>query len=180
VSRTLRELARERSTQIVGRTGEQAALLRLLDEDGPLVAFVYGLAGVGKSTLLQAFADEARGRGATVVQIDCRSIEPTARGFLSALGSAVGGTPATIESAATRLSRLGARVIVVLDTYEVLRLLDSWVRGELTPALDENTRPAGRGAGRSRRKLVRGAGLGEPGRNDGAGEPRRARRRAVP
>jgi DNA-binding winged helix-turn-helix (wHTH) protein len=95
---------------------------------------------VGKSTLLQAFADEARELGATVVQIDCRSIEPTPRGFLNTLGSAVGGTPDTIESAAARLSRLGARVVVVLDTYEVLRLLDNWVRGELTPALDENTR----------------------------------------
>ena len=140
VTRTLRELAQDRSTEIVGRADERAALLQVLEEDGPLVVFVHGLAGVGKSTLLEAFAGEARGLGATVVQIDSRSIEPTARGFLNALGSAVGGTLATTESAAERLAQLGARVVVVLDTYEVLRLLDSWVRRELTPALHENTR----------------------------------------
>jgi len=42
---------------------------------------VHGLVGVGKSALLEASAEAARGLGATVVQIDCRSIEPTARGF---------------------------------------------------------------------------------------------------
>jgi adenylate kinase len=112
----------------------------VLDENGPLVVFVHGLAGVGKSTLLEAFAGDARGLGATVVQVDCRSVEPTARGFLNALETAVGGKLATTESAAERLAQLGRRVVVVLDTYEVLRLLDSWVRPELTPALGANTR----------------------------------------
>ena len=140
MSRAIRELVQERSAEIVGRTAEKAALLRTLEQGGPFVVFVHGLAGVGKSTLLDAFAREARGLGATVVRIDCRSIEPTERGFLDALGGAVGGAPTTAEEAAERLARLGVRVVLVLDTYEVLRLLDSWLRHDFAPALRDNTR----------------------------------------
>ncbi len=140
MSRTIRELVEERSAEIVGRAAEKAALLRTLEEGGPLVVFVHGIAGVGKSTLLEAFVGEGRSRGETVVQIDCRSIEPTERGFLDGLGVAVGGAPASAEEAAERLAGLGERVLLVLDTYEVLRLLDSWIRLAFVPALRENTR----------------------------------------
>ncbi len=140
MSRTLRELVEERSAEIVGRAAEKAALLGTLEEGGQLVVFVHGIAGVGKSTLLDAFAGEARRRGATVVRIDCRSIEPTERGFLDGLGGAVGGAPASAEELAERLAGLGERVVLVLDTYEVFRLLDSWMRQVFAPALRDNTR----------------------------------------
>src|SRR4029079_4715913 len=119
---------------------EKAALLQTLEEGGPLVVFVHGIAGVGKSTLLEAFASEARSRGETVVMIDCRSIEPTERGFLDRLADTVGGAPTSAVEAAERLAGLGERVVLVLDTYEVLRLLDSWIRLVFTPALHDNTR----------------------------------------
>lgn len=140
MSRTLRELVEERSAEIVGRAAEKAALLGTLEEGGQLVVFVHGIAGVGKSTLLDAFAGEARRRGATVVRIDCRSIEPTERGFLDGLGGAVGGAPASAEELAERLAGLAERVVLVLDTYEVFRLLDSWMRQVFAPALRDNTR----------------------------------------
>ena len=35
--------------------------------------------------------------------IDCRSIEPTERGFLDRLANAVGGAPTSVEEAAERL-----------------------------------------------------------------------------
>ena len=141
MSRSIRELVEERSGEIVGRAVEKDALLQTLQEGGPLVVFVHGIAGVGKSTLLEAFASESRSRGETVVQIDCRSIEPTERGFLEHLGAAVGGAPTSAEDAAERLSGLGGeRVVLLLDTYEVLRLLDSWVRRVFAPALRDNTR----------------------------------------
>src|SRR5262245_47644916 len=140
MSRTIRELVEERSAEIFGRTSEKAALLQTLEEGGPLVVFVHGIAGVGKTTLLDAFASEARSRGETVVMIDCRAIEPTERGFLDRLGSAVGGAPTSAEEAAERLAELGERVVLVLDTYEILRLLDSWIRLAFAPALHDNTR----------------------------------------
>jgi hypothetical protein len=49
---------------------------------------------------------------------------------------------ATVADAADALSGLGDRVVLVLDTYEQLRLLDTWLRQELVPGLRDNTRLA--------------------------------------
>lgn len=138
---SLGELLESRAAaSFVGRAEERAALLRLLEPGGPVLAFVHGIGGVGKSALVDAFARDARAGGAAVVRIDCRSVEPTAGGFLAALASAVGGAGATPQVAARRLGRLGDRVVLVLDTYELLRLIDPWLRQELVPRLPPNVR----------------------------------------
>jgi Transcriptional regulatory protein, C terminal len=152
VSGTLRTLLGARAAAVVGRQAERAVLLRLAERDRPLVVAVHGIAGIGKSALLAAFAEDARARGAAVVSLDCGGIEPTERGFLTALGRAIGvlraePSPgirplATVADAAGALSGLGDRVVLVLDTYEQLRLLDTWLRQELVPALRDNTRLA--------------------------------------
>ena len=49
---------------------------------------------------------------------------------------------ATVAEAAVALSGLGGRVVLVLDTYEQLRLLDTWLRQALVPGLRDNTRLA--------------------------------------
>lgn len=110
-------------------------LLDLAESDRPLVVAVHGIAGIGKSALLAAFAEDARAHGATVVSLDCGGIEPTERGFLAALDRAIGALPtqpgsgarpmATVADAAAALSACGERVVLVLDTYEQLRLLDA-------------------------------------------------------
>ena len=137
---TVRQLIEEQAAGLVGREDERAILHQLLGVGGPLVVFVHGLAGVGKSTLVQAFAVEARDRGATVIRLDCRAIEPTERGFLGALASATGAELATTVVAAARLERLGERVVLVLDTYEVFRLFDSWLQQRFIPLLSDNVR----------------------------------------
>ncbi len=137
---TVRNLIEEQAAGLVGREDERAILHRSLDAGGPLVVFVHGLAGVGKSTLVQAFAVEARERGATVVRLDCRAVEPTERGFLAALASATGAELPTTADAAARLERLGERVVLVLDTYEVFRLFDSWLQQRFIPLLTDNVR----------------------------------------
>ena len=140
MNRTVRQLMEERTTELVGRDDERAVLRQLMGEDGPIVVFVYGIAGVGKSALADAFAIEARDRGAAVLRLDCRAVEPTERGFLAALEAAIGGEFATAEAAAARLGTLADRVILVLDTYELLRMLDSWLRQEFVVALTDNVR----------------------------------------
>ena len=137
---TVRQLIEEQAAGLVGRVDERAILHQLLGSGGPLVVFVHGLAGVGKSTLVQAFAVEARARGATVLRLDCRAIEPTERGFLAALASATGGELPTTTDAAARLARLGERVVLVLDTYEVFRLFDSWLQQRFVPLSSDNVR----------------------------------------
>jgi ATP/maltotriose-dependent transcriptional regulator MalT len=102
-------LAREAVEGLIGRTEELAALLHCLQPGGPRVVHLHGLAGVGKSTLLEAFAAAARRSGVTIVRLDCRGIEPTERGFLRELVGAVGGNAATAEEAADRLGALVIR-----------------------------------------------------------------------
>src|SRR5512146_2914114 len=154
MSGTLRTLLGARAAAVVGRQAERAVLLDLAERDRPLVVAVHGIAGIGKSALLAAFAEDARAHGAAVVSLDCGGIEPTERSFLAALDRAIGarragpgpsgGTRpmATVAEAAAALSDLGDRVVLVLDTYEQLRLLDTWLRQELVPGLRDNTRLA--------------------------------------
>ena len=140
MTQTIRQLIDEQATWLAGRDDEMDVLRRLLGEGGPLVVFVHGIAGIGKTALVEAFGVEARAAGATVLRLDCRSIEPTEPGFLAALEAKTGGELTTAEAAATRLGELGERVVLVLDTYELARLLDPWLRGAFVPALSDRIR----------------------------------------
>jgi hypothetical protein len=136
----LGDLVSERALEtFVGREREMAALCGLLEE-GPLVAYVHGIAGIGKSTLLDAFAAHAIRRGVPVVRIDCRTVEPTPRGYLAALATALDCRLRSLSEAAAALAGLGPRIVIALDTYENFRLLDTWVRQALVPALPTSAR----------------------------------------
>jgi hypothetical protein len=122
------------------RSLETAKMLRLVRDDGPRLMYVHGIAGIGKTTLLNAFAASARSAGATVVGLDCRSIEPTERGFLYSLSRAIGSQARRPVALAKRLGNLGERVVLTLDTYEVFRFLDVWLREVFLPTLPANVR----------------------------------------
>lgn len=124
----------------IGRESELKLLERLLADDGPVIAGVHGIGGIGKSTLLTAFAARAQQLGAAVVYLDCRVVEPTERGFLSELGAAVGADLPNPDKAAHALGLLGGRVILMFDTYERFRLMDSWLRQVFVPSLSDRVR----------------------------------------
>src|SRR5207237_5304800 len=86
------------------------------------------------------FAAAARSKGATIVRLDCRAVEPTQRGFLHELAAAIGGDAANTEQAVDRLAALGDQVVLALDNYEVFQLMDGWLRQVFTPALPDNVR----------------------------------------
>lgn len=110
---------------VVGRAAEIGLLSRILDDAGPRVCFIYGVAGIGKSSLLSRFGATCEAQGAVVITIDCRSIEPTEQGFLDAL-----------RRADPLWDRPDDRPNVLLvDTYEVFRIADPWLRNELLPML---------------------------------------------
>ena len=137
--RTLQSTLDQRAGALIGREWERAALLELVDRDKPLVAFVHGIAGVGKSMLLQAAVVDARARGTLVVALDGRAFEPTERGFLSSLGGALNTPLATVVDVTGALAS-DARVLLTIDTHEQLRLLDAWLRQSFVPALPHNVR----------------------------------------
>jgi hypothetical protein len=127
--------------RIVGRTTELDRLLALADPTSrERVHFLHGIGGTGKSTLLDAFALAASELGAAVHRIDCRRVEPTEAGFLSELRAVLGLQFETLAQATAQLSARDRISIIVLDTYEVFRLLDTWLRQVFVPALPEKVR----------------------------------------
>jgi len=136
---TLQSRLDQRAGALIGRERERAALLHLAERDMPLVAFVHGIAGVGKSTLLHAAGVDARARGTLVVALNGRAFEPTERGLLTSLGSAL-GTPLATAADMTAALAGDERVLLTIDTHEQLRLLDAWLRQSFVPALPQNVR----------------------------------------
>jgi len=137
---TLGSLLQERATALAGRDRERAALLHLVTGHAPLVTVVHGIAGVGKTALLHAFAADAHARGMRTVALDGREIEPSPTGFLAVLGGAIGRRAEPLPTAAAAVGALADRVVLVVDTYERLALLDTWVSATLVPALPANVR----------------------------------------
>jgi len=125
-----------------GRAREMEALLQLFEKDGPLALYVHGVAGIGKSSLLEVFAARVRATGGRVVRIDCRTVEPTVQGFLTELSDALGEPLLTVEEVGERLASFDERIVITLDTYEVFRLMDTWIRQVFIPSLPVNTRVA--------------------------------------
>jgi hypothetical protein len=137
---TVRQRIEGQAAGVVGRESERAVLCQLLSADRPLVVFIHGIAGVGKSALIEAFSVEARTSGAIVLRLDCGEIEPTERGFLAALSGAIGGETQSLDDATARLASLGDRVLLLFDNYEVFRPLDPWLRRAFVPALNDRVR----------------------------------------
>ena len=126
---------------VAGRDDEIERLVAFVERRSARVLFLHGVAGMGKSTLLRALALRLA-PGAEVVIHDCREIEPTPAGFLAAIAQTAHGLSLTDQSgevAAPLPDGAGPRSFVVcLDQYEVLRLLDTWIRTELVPRLPES------------------------------------------
>jgi hypothetical protein len=142
VAPRLGALLEQRAAQgLIGRDRELAILRRMTDrEHETLLLQLHGLAGAGKTAVLDAFLAGERSRGAIVVHLDCRAVEPTERGFLHELSSAIGIPPSDVAGVTGRLGIVGERVLVALDNYEVFRLLDTWLRTVFVPALEQNVR----------------------------------------
>ena len=122
-------IARSRELEIFRNWLHQDAMPELLNVSGP--------PGVGKTSLLQAFTEEAAGLGRRVVAVD---------------GQSFGGTPQSLVSA---LSRTGSRdidvviaelnedrAVVVLDTFDAFEHLTQFLQQQLLPHLDTSVRVA--------------------------------------
>lgn len=133
----------------IGRQRELAFLIEAVTAPGPTLVSVYGPAGVGKSVLVARLAEAAAARGLAAVVIDGRGIEPTPQGFLAALGGGL-GRPAGMVTADLR--ERTEPLLLVLDAYDRLWLLDDWLREAFVPALSGAVRVVIAG----RRQLGRG------------------------
>jgi hypothetical protein len=137
MNRTIGErLARNLGTAIFGRAEdeERRALRSLLSGDARPVIYLHGPSGIGKSTLPAVLCREARELGGSARGLDGRLIEPTQHGFLSEMANALRWAPG-LTAVTDSLAGLPQPVLVALDRYELLTLLDAWLSQVLIPAL---------------------------------------------
>ena len=134
---TLGALLAQQAAAITGRDHERAQLGRLLEPGGPVVAYVHGLAGVGKTTLLHAFASDARAAGFATVEIDGHVTYSTHGAFLAALTGAESNEPPAFDDA---VAALDGPTLLLVDTFELLVPVDQWVCRTLIPALPRDVR----------------------------------------
>jgi hypothetical protein len=127
------------SEGIIGRKAEIELLLNSLRGTEQSIWYVHGIAGIGKSTLLRALVSEAELKGCSVVQLDGRSTEPTAAGFLASLSRHFGRN-VTVTNLTASLASNAKITAIIIDNYESLILLDPWIRQVFVPALPNSTR----------------------------------------
>lgn len=127
-----------RRVRFVGRQPElEIFSSALLSSEPPFaVLHVYGPGGIGKSALLAEYARVARDAGALAVCLDGRNVDPSPPGFLRALQEALG-----IPEGDSPVAALGQQhhAVVLIDTYELIGSLDTWLRESFLPQLPEQT-----------------------------------------
>jgi hypothetical protein len=124
-------LAATRRGRFVGRRDELDLFRSLVEADEPpqVVLHLHGPGGVGKTTLLREFARLATERGRPVVALDGRNVDPSPPGFLHALRQTLG-----LGAAAGGLD-MPPTGVLLLDTYETLAPIDTWLRENFLPQL---------------------------------------------
>ncbi len=112
----------------VGRAAELASFESALTGAAPCrVLFVHGAGGLGKTALLHQFRVRAREAGCAVVRVDGQDVDCSPEGLRAAVRSA------------HRVTKRGAADrpgwVLLIDCYERLAALDSWIRDSLIASL---------------------------------------------
>ena len=138
-SRTIAEIVRSAAASgFVGREAELGRIHAAIASatGGPLVLFITGPGGIGKSRLLHAALADVDDDVLTIL-LDCREVEPTADGCIGAIARALGSDSPHPELAevAAQMGAGGRRTVLALDSYERFGLLDTWLRDVFLPRL---------------------------------------------
>lgn len=129
----------EESGYVVGRKSEKEVFLQLLNDGSRSckIVNIYGTAGIGKSTLLDEFREEAARFGADAVSVDGESILAEPASFCEQIRKELklpqrsdSDDDALLEHCyeAIRNKTEQGRVVLFIDAYERFEMLDPWIR----------------------------------------------------
>lgn len=136
--RLAQRLNASRQNQFVGRTTEVALFRAALEADElPFnVLYVFGPGGIGKTTLMRTLTALSEEAQVATLYLDARNLEPTPESFLMALHLLLQLPPGVTATQA--LAERTDRLVIFLDTYELITPLDHWLSNTFLPQLSDS------------------------------------------
>jgi hypothetical protein len=127
-----------RHFNFVGRTTELNLFRQAVTSDElPFhVLYVFGPGGVGKSTLLHEYIYLCQNRHIATLYLDARTLEPSPENFTIRLRELL--QLHDEQSIFGYLAEKPSPFVILVDTYEIIRPLDDWLREVYLPQLPQN------------------------------------------
>jgi DNA-binding winged helix-turn-helix (wHTH) protein len=129
-----------RRIALAGRAAELRLLRQVTAAGGPVVAYIHGPAGIGKTTLVSALDACLEDDGVRRLHIAAGAVEPSPTAILTALGRVVDHETRTVAELAAALASVKDVTVVMVDDVDTWRLAASWLRTDLLPALPASAR----------------------------------------
>ena len=138
---TIADLIRQgRRITLAGRDAELGLVRQVTAPGGPVVVYVHGPAGMGKTALISALDACLEDEGVRRLHIAAGAVEPTPTAILMALGRVLDHKAGTVAELAAALANSKDFTVVMIDDVDTWRLAASWLREDLLPTLPASTR----------------------------------------